>query len=343
METNIVPDYEFKFCKFKVEGPVATFMWSDPPVRNAYNVRAWEGFNQAVDRVFEDDDIRVLVLTGDPEGKNFCGGLNVKAYFDTQLQRAGKDDERQKKEGALSSQRYFMEAELTPGTPEYKRRQQGLVPGGTWDARHVLRDFPIQEEGMTQGRMRYEGWRRHGGAQHAFRLMELDKPVIAMINGPAFGAGCDMIFCCDIIVASEENAKFEWTYIRRGMVSPDGGTYFLPRIVGRHIALELLWRGRAISARQAYEWGLINHIVPHAELEKFTYDLANELATNVPPMIMGVIKDVVHKGYHDFIHNFKDHFEYLVGVGNLIYRGSEDELEGSRAFVEKRPPKYKFR
>jgi len=339
---TVIPDYEFKYCKYKEDGPVATFTWSDPPVRNAYNVRSWEGFNQAVDRVRENDDIRVLVITGDPEGKNFCGGLNVKSLFEGQLKRAGKEEELKGREGQLESSRYFQAAELTPGTPEYERRQKGLPEGGTWDARTVTRDL-TPPSGWTEGRLRYEIWREHGGAQHAFRLMELDKPVIGMINGGCYGAGTDIAFCCDIIIASEEKATFEWTYIRRGMVAPDGATFFLPRIAGRHIALEVLWRGKSVSARQAYEWGLINHVVADAELESYTYGLAQELATESPPMIMGVIKDVVHKGYFDFVHQFKHHFEYMVGVGNLIYRGSEDELEGPRAFVEKRAPQYKFR
>jgi enoyl-CoA hydratase/carnithine racemase len=171
--------------------------------------------------------------------------------------------------------------------------------------------------------------------------MELDKPVIAMVNGGCYGAGTDLAFHCDMIIASEEKATFEWTYIHRGMVPPDGATFFLPRIAGRHITFELLFRGKSISSRQAYEWGLINHVVPDAQLQKYTYDLANELG-NCPPMIMGVIKDVVHKGMGDFLQQYKEHFQYRVGVGNLIYRGSEDEIEGARAFVEKRKPVYKF-
>jgi enoyl-CoA hydratase/carnithine racemase len=342
----IIPDYEFKYCKYWEDPPIATFMWSDPAVRNAYNVRSWEGFNQAYERVRDNDDIRVLVVTGDPEGKNFCGGLNVKAVFQGSLQRAGKEAELKDREGQLDASKYFMEAELTPGTPEYERRQKGLTEGGTWDARMAVTDLKPRlpgTPGWTEGRLRYEMWRKHEGAQHAFKLMELDKPVIAMVNGGCYGAGTDIAFCCDLIIASEERATFEWTYIRRGMVPPDGATFFLPRIAGRHIALELMWRGKSISARQAYEWGLINHVVSDAELKGYTYGLANELATESPPMIMGVIKDVVHKGYNDFIHQFKNHFEYLVGVGNLIYRGSDDELEGMRAFVEKRAPNYKFR
>lgn len=338
-----VPDYEFKYCTYEEDGPVGTFTFSDPPSRNAYNNKSWEGFNQALIRVRDNDDIRCLVITGDPAGKNFCGGLNVKAWYTMSLKSAGKKDELEKKKAVEEAGRYFFEAELVPGTEDYEFHQNGW--SFTWDARATQSDAMVGEppEGWSIGRARYERWRRQKyGGQHAYQLMELDKPVIAMINGGSYGAGTDLAFHCDILIASEEKATFEWTYIHRGMVAPDGATFFLPRIAGRHIALELLFRGKSISARQAYEWGLLNHVVPDSELKEYTYNLAHELGTESPPMIMGVIKDVVHKGMDDFLHQYKEHFQYRVGVGNGIYRGSEDEHEGNRAFVEKRKPVYKF-
>ena len=335
-----VPNYKFEFCKYWEDGPVATFMISDPPVRNAYNNKTWEGFGQAYIRVRDNDNIRVLVVTGDPEGKTFCGGLNVKARYTGLLKSAGKTEELERKQAVVEASQKYSNMELTPGTEDYEFQQNGWSLA--WDARQVLGDLTDVPPGMSQGRARYERWRRQRYARgHAHRLMELDKPVIAMVNGGCFGAGTDIAFCCDMIIASEEKATFEWTYIHRGMVPVDGGCYFLPRIAGRHIALELLWRGKKISARQAYEWGLINHVVPDAELESYSYGIANELA-NCPPMIMGVIKDVVHKGMGDFVHDFEHFSQYLMGVGTLIYRGSEDEIEGARAFVEKRKPVYKF-
>ena len=82
------------------------------------------------------------------------------------------------------------------------------------------------------------------------------------------------------------------------MVPAEGATYFLPRICGRHIAEEVLMTGTPISARQAYEWNLINHIVPDDQLEDYTYSLARKLAMESPPMIMGAIKWAVLKGYN---------------------------------------------
>jgi hypothetical protein len=114
--TSPIPNYEYKFCKFKVDGPVATFMWSDPPVRNAYNRRSWEGLHNAVAEVRENDDIRVLVVTGDPEGKTFCGGLNVKAI--TAEARSGEKYE--------ESLRHFTQEPLTQGSPEYHAEERNM-------------------------------------------------------------------------------------------------------------------------------------------------------------------------------------------------------------------------
>ena len=164
-----------------------------------------------------------------------------------------------------------------------------------------------------------------------------------MVNGPAAGIGCDLIFYSDIIIASEEKARFGWTYIHRGAIAMEGGTYFLSKLAGKHIALEILWGGDYINARQMYEWGLINHVISDKELKKYTYDMANKLATGSPPMIMGAIKYVVHKGLDDYINSLDDHLEQLVEPAMRSYAMSEDSKEGMKAFLEKRAPEYKFR
>ena len=174
-------------------------------------------------------------------------------------------------------------------------------------------------------------------------LRRMDKPVIAMVNGPAAGMGCDLIFHCDIIIASEEKAGFGWIYIHRGIIADTAGAYFLSKLAGKHIALEILWRGDYIDARQMYEWNLINHVVGDAELKTFTYDLANKLATGSPPMIMGAIKYVVHKGLDDYINSLDDYMEQIVEPATRSYAMSEDAKEGMKAFLEKRAPVYKFK
>jgi 2-(1,2-epoxy-1,2-dihydrophenyl)acetyl-CoA isomerase len=232
--------------------------------------------------------------------------------------------------------------------PEYQAAERGMSYAGWSPGSPVTPSAtePAPEKGW--GYQNYQAWRhqaRFGGFQkrRGEPLLELDKPVIAMVNGSCHGFGCDVAFYCDIIIACEEHGAFEWTYIHRGMVPAEGATYFLPRIAGKHIALECLWLGRQIPARQAYEWGLINHIVPHSQLESFTYDLARRLATESPPMIMGAIKWAVHKGYGDFIAGLNDHLDFIRAAAQVSFQGSEDAKEGPRAFVEKRKPVYKFR
>ena len=136
--TSPVPDYEYRLCKFEVDGPVATFTWSDPPVRNAYNNRSWEGFHNAIATVREDDDIRVLVVTGDPEGKTFCGGLNVKAIT-REARYEGKYQE--------STQR-IRHQELTPGTPEYQAQERNMG----WAGWHPDGSIPAAVRQEASGR-----------------------------------------------------------------------------------------------------------------------------------------------------------------------------------------------
>lgn len=333
-----IKGYKYEYCKFKVDGPIATFMFSDPRARNAYNKKTWEGLHNAVATVREDDDIRVLVITGDPEGKNFCGGLNVKNIAASQT-----GDE------TIKDKRELEELSLTPGTPEYLHTEIG----GDWPGWKPYYSFkePLSTKWSEKGRAydTYNLWRsqeRFGGFMktRGISLLELDKPVIAMVNGGAYGFGCDVAFYCDIILAGEKKGLFQWTYLHRGMVPAEGATYFLPRICGRHIAAEVLWTGKDVSARQAYEWGLINHAVPDEELVSYTYDLARQLATESPPMIMGAIKWMILKGYYDFIHGLEDHLDNITSMGNLVATmDSQDAKEGPLAFTEKRKPVYRFR
>lgn len=326
-----IPGYKYEYCKFDNGVPVATFMWSQPRIRNALHVKGMEGLENAIQVARENDDIRVFVMTGDPEGLAFSSGADVRGLLKGRLTREGKAEDAAAK---WTRPPY----ELSPSSYFHRAQQEGGFIGGLDRTPHP----------KGEGRGSYQGWRlstRRGGfiPRRGKSLMELDKPVFAMVNGAAAGMGVDFIFYCDIIIASEEKARFGWTYIHRGIIAAEGGTYFLSKLAGKHIALEILWRGDYISARQMYEWGLINHVVPDAELNTFTYDLANKLGTGSPPMIMGAIKHVVHKGLNDYINGLDDHLEQLVGPASRSYAMTDDAKEGMRAFLEKRAPQYKFR
>lgn len=108
-------------------------------------------------------------------------------------------------------------------------------------------------------------------------MEEIDKPMIAMINGHAIGAGLDMALMCDIRIASEK-AKLGETYINAGIVPGDGGGYYLPKIIGQDRALEMFWTGKILTAQEAHDWNLVTHIVPHEDLEGFTRNYCEKIA-----------------------------------------------------------------
>ena len=168
-------------------------------------------------------------------------------------------------------------------------------------------------------------------------LETLDKPVIAAMNGPAVGAGLDMALMCDLRYAAA-GARFSEGYVRVGLVPGDGGTYFLPRLVGTARALELLWTGDFLQAEEAERIGLVNRVVPPDELMPTVYELAGRLAKG-PTVAIRLIKRAVYEGARMDLRAHLDMISSHMG----IIRQTEDHREGSRAFVEKREPQFKGR
>lgn len=125
-------------------------------------------------------------------------------------------------------------------------------------------------------------------------LEGLDKPMIAMINGPAFGAGLDMALMCDVRIAAD-TALLGSAYVKLGMVPGNGGTFFLPRVIGSSRALELLWTADTIDAQTANRIGLVNHCVPSDQLVPFTHELATRIAA-MPAEAVSAIKRAVYQG-----------------------------------------------
>lgn len=125
-------------------------------------------------------------------------------------------------------------------------------------------------------------------------MERLEKPAIAAINGTARGAGLDMALMCDLRIAGA-SATFAESYIHMGVISGDGGTYFLPRVVGVARALELLWTGRVIDAREAERIGLVNRVVADADVLATARELAREIAAQ-PPEAIALTKRAVYQG-----------------------------------------------
>lgn len=112
-------------------------------------------------------------------------------------------------------------------------------------------------------------------------LARLEVPIIAAVNGPAVGAGCDLAAMCDIRIASER-ASFAESFVQIGLVPGDGGTWFLQRAIGYERAAEMTLTGDRVDAATALDWGLVSRVVPHNELLTAAVDLADRIAKNPP-------------------------------------------------------------
>jgi enoyl-CoA hydratase len=163
------------------------------------------------------------------------------------------------------------------------------------------------------------------------------KPVIAMINGFCLGGGCELALSCDIRVASE-TARFGQPEINLGIIPGGGGTQRLTRLVGEGKAMELILTGDMIDAQHAYNLGLVNLVVPAADLEAKTMEMANRIAEK-SPVALRMAKEAVKTAARA---NLDEGLRREVDLFALTF-SSEDKDEGVRAFLEKRKPDFKGR
>jgi enoyl-CoA hydratase/carnithine racemase len=162
-------------------------------------------------------------------------------------------------------------------------------------------------------------------------LMErLDKPVIAAINGVARGAGLDMALMCDIRICAE-SATLAESYINMGLIAGDGGTWYLPRLIGLDHALELFWTGRAVDAREALRLGMVTRVVPDAALLPTTYELAKRIA--VQPF--EAVKFYKRATYQGMTMGLAAHLD-MVSSHLSILRDTDDHRAKVAAFLERR-------
>ena len=163
---------------------------------------------------------------------------------------------------------------------------------------------------------------------------DLEKPLICAVNGTAVGAGMDIALMCDLRLAAE-SAKFSEGYIHLGLVPGDGGSYYLPRIVGVAKALELLWTGDTMTAQEALGCGIVSRVVPDDELAGAALELAHRIAEK-SPIAVSMIKRHTYQSLRMDLRSSLD----LISSHMGIVQSTEDQAEAMAAFRERRKPSF---
>jgi len=173
------------------------------------------------------------------------------------------------------------------------------------------------------------------GQQVMDTVEDLEKPVIAAINGYALGGGLELAMACDLRIASE-NARLGQPEINIGLIPGWGGTQRLPRFVGKSLAKEMIFTGRMIDAKTAEQHGLVNKVVPGDQLKSAVEEIATELV-NKPPVAIKLAKELINNSTEASLRiGLTNESEAFGLVGS-----TEDYKEGTTAFLEKRKPKFK--
>jgi len=265
--------HTYEDATFEKEGGIATLTLNLPERLNALSPGIREALLGAAEDVAQDDDTKVLIITG--AGRAFCSGADVRGL-------AGQVEIRSGEAG--------------------RRGIMGPL------------SLPV------------------------LRLSQLDKPVIAAVNGVAAGGGFGLATACDIRIASE-NARFISVFVRRGLPVEWGLSYFLPRVVGTTKALEILWTGRAVDAQEAERIGLVSKVVPADDLMNEARALAAKFAKG-PSIAIELIKRTVYAGLQS--NNLAAQLGYETYAAGVCVR-TEDFAEGVKAFLEKREAAFQGR
>ena len=258
----------FNTIEYKQEDGVAIATLNAPDKLNALTDEMKEELLQIICKVRDDEQIKVLVLTGN--GRAFCAG------------------------GDINSQ----------------AKVKNIV-----GARNRIKQL--------------HRW--------VLELVNIEKPVIAAVNGLAVGAGCNLALACDLIYASEE-ARFSEIFSKMGLIPDAGGLYFLPWAVGPARAKEIVFTGRMVDAAEACQIGLINKVLPKEKLMEEVLVMAHQLAKG-PSVAYGLAKTLINKSYSWDLATLLE----AEADAQSICTQTEDCSEGRKAFFEKRKPVFKGR
>lgn len=199
------------------------------------------------------------------------------------------------------------------GNIKHLREKSGMFAGTAGEIREAYRD----------------GIQRLPVALH-----DVEVPTIAAVNGPAYGAGCDLTTMCDIRIASEE-ATFAENFVKVGLIAGDGGAWLLPRAVGLSRASEMAFTGDPIDAATALEWGLVSKVVPGERLMDEARALAGRIAVN-PPGVLRMTKRLIREGQRVDLPTLLE----MASAMQTIAHQSDDHAEALDAMAEKRTPKF---
>ena len=247
-----------------------------PDRMNAVNGLMFRELKAALDEAAQDDDVRVLVLTG--AGRAFCAAADMKEHRQT---RIGVEH-----------------------------------PPSLEEMRQFIRAYP---QAITK------------------KLRNMEKPTIAMVNGPAVGDGMDWALVCDLRVGSE-NARFMNAFVRMAAFPNTGGTWLYPRFMGLGRALEFLYTGQWMEADEAHSLGILNRLVGAESLEDETMALARSIVEG-PPIAIKLIKMQTYQG----IGMSFDAALELAADGEVMTLITDDHHEAVNAFLEKRKPVFRGR
>jgi enoyl-CoA hydratase/carnithine racemase len=263
----------YEQIEYKVSEKIATITLNRPDRLNAFTTQMARELLDAFDAADNDDDVRVVIVTG--AGRGFCAG-----------------------------------ADLSGG-------------GGTFDNR-------------ARGGAQDIDTHRDGGGVVTLRIYDMNKPVIAAINGPAVGVGITMTLPMDIRLVVPD-AKIGFVFARRGIVPEACSSWFLPRIVGIGRATEWVYSGRVFSGAEAHEAGLIQHLCAPDELLTKAHAIAREIADNTSAMSVALSRHLMWKGL-GYDHPMESH---RADSRCIFWTGqSADAAEGVTSFLEKRDAKF---
>ncbi|WP_457256451.1 crotonase/enoyl-CoA hydratase family protein [Pedococcus sp. P5_B7] len=175
---------------------------------------------------------------------------------------------------------------------------------------------------------------RHGIQRITRALYHCEVPIIAAVNGPAIGAGCDLALMCDLRLAARP-AIFAESFIKLGIIPGDGGAWLLPRAVGAARAAEMAFTGDAIDAATALEWGLVSRVLEPDDLLPVAVRLAERIAAN-PPHALRMTKRLLREGTHQSLESLLE----LSAVMQALAHHTSDHREAIDALLDRRMPRF---